>query len=333
MIRAELPMLQELPVTGRNARADFLVFAAKHVLSRFCSSLCINFSSMSTPRLLVIEGNTAESRKRQVTAGGKAASEGYSKLLRDLWPEAAVDICFPADPGANLPGGEGLESYDGVAITGSSLHVYDGGPAIQPQIEFVRSVYRAKTPIFGSCWGLQVATVAAGGTVHKNPRGREIGFGRGIRVTEAGLKHPLYKDKPPVFEAFTVHLDEVQSLPLKGTVLAMNDRSGVQAAEILYEGGVAWGVQYHPEYNFHDISAILKRLNGALVTEGFFASNQDAKLYIKDVDSLADDPTNRRLAWRHGLDSQITQRDHRVTELRNWIEHKVKPMRSERGRA
>lgn len=287
---------------------------------------------MTTPRLLVIEGNTAEGRARQVANGGKAASEGYGKLLGELWPEAAVDVCFPADRGANLPDGGGLESYDGVAITGSALHIYDGGPAIEPQIEFVRSVYRSKTPIFGSCWGLQVATVAAGGTVHKNPRGREIGFSRRIRVTEEGLKHPLYKMKPPVFEALTVHLDEVESLPLKGKVLAMNDHSGVQAAEIQYEGGVAWGVQYHPEYNFKDISSILKRLNGALVTEGFFASNEDASLYIKDIDTLAEDPTNRRLDWRHGLDGAVTQRDIRIQELRNWIELKVKPFRSERGR-
>jgi GMP synthase (glutamine-hydrolysing) len=121
-------------------------------------------------------------------------------------------------------------------------------------------------------------------------------------------------------------------LPLKGTVLAMNDQSGVQAAEIQYEGGVAWGVQYHPEYNFKDISSILKRLNGGLVTEGFFASNEDASLYVKDIDTLAEDPTNRRLGWRHGLDSAVTHRDIRIQEVRNWIELKVKPFRSERGR-
>ncbi len=287
---------------------------------------------MSTPRLLVIEGNTTETRTRQIANGGRPASENYAKLLGELWPEAAIDICFPADTGANLPDGAGLESYDGIAITGSALHVYDGGPAIEPQIELARSAYRAKTPIFGSCWGLQVATVAAGGTVHKNPRGREIGIGRRIRLTEAGLKHPLFEQKPAVFEALTVHLDEVAALPLKGKVLAMNDHSGVQAAEIEFEGGVAWGVQYHPEYEFKDISAILKRLNGALVTEGFFASNEDATLYIHDVDTLAEDPANRRLGWRHGLDGAVTQRDIRIQELKNWIELKVKPTRSARGR-
>ena len=51
-------------------------------------------------------------------------SDGYADLLRELLPGAVVDICYPADPGANLPIG-GLEGYDGVAITGSALNVYD----------------------------------------------------------------------------------------------------------------------------------------------------------------------------------------------------------------
>src|ERR1700682_1386799 len=174
---------------------------------------------MPTPRLLVVEGNAAEGRERQIAAGGMAASEGYARLLSELWPGATVDVCFPADPGANLPDGAGLESYDGVAITGSALHIYNGGPAIKPQIELARSVYRSKTPMFGSCWGLQVATVAAGGTVHRNPRGREIGFARRIRVTETGFKHPLYEKKPPVFVALNLHLVYGEVLPQKAAVL------------------------------------------------------------------------------------------------------------------
>ena len=62
-------------------------------------------------------------------------------------------------------------------------------------------------------WGLQVVVTAAGGSVRKNPKGREIGFGRGIRLTEAGRKHPMYIGKLDVFNAPTVHLDEVDMLP------------------------------------------------------------------------------------------------------------------------
>ena len=68
------------------------------------------------------------------------------------------------------------------------------------------------------------------------------------------------------------------------------------------------------------------------MTEGFFASDKDASQFISDVDQLYQDPTNRRLTWRHGIDGAITQREIRVTEIRNWIELKVKPTRSARGR-
>lgn len=145
-------------------------------------------------RILVVEGNTAEARARQVEAGGVTMSEGYAELLRWLLPDAVVDICFPADPGANLPIG-GLEGYDGVAITGSALNVYDGGPAIDRHVELARAVLKSRTPLFGSCWGLQIVTVAAGGVVRPNPKGREIGIGRRITLTPAGRDHPMYAAK------------------------------------------------------------------------------------------------------------------------------------------
>jgi len=157
------------------------------------------------PRLLVVEGNTRKARLEQVAAGGIALSEGYAELLQRLLPGAVVDICYPADPGANLPIG-GLESYDGAAITGSALNVYDGGPEIARQIELTREILRARTPLFGSCWGLQLMTVAAGGVVRANPKGREIGIGRRITLTPAGRDHPMYRDKGSTFDAITVHL-------------------------------------------------------------------------------------------------------------------------------
>ena len=55
---------------------------------------------MSPPRLLVIEGNTAEGRFQQTAAGGSVAIEGYAKLLRGLLPGAEIDVVFAADPGA-----------------------------------------------------------------------------------------------------------------------------------------------------------------------------------------------------------------------------------------
>jgi len=283
------------------------------------------------PRLLVCEGNTAELRAKQVAAGGKIMSDGYADLLRELLPGAVVDICYPADPGTNLPIG-GLEGYDGVAITGSALNVYDGGPEVTGQIELAREVLKAKTPLFGSCWGLQVVTVAAGGTVRPNPKGREIGIGRRIALTQAGRTHPMYRGKDSVFDAVTVHLDEVEILAPGTTVLAENAQSDVQAAEIVVDGAVAWGTQYHPEFSLGDMAAIVRRYGSRLMREGFFADAAARDHYVADLETLDRNPDDKPLAWRYGMDETVLDGRVRSTEIANWIAHQVLPGRAARER-
>jgi GMP synthase (glutamine-hydrolysing) len=287
---------------------------------------------MPAPRLLVMEGNSPETRAQHVAAGGTVASKGYSNLLQELLPGAVVDICFPGDPGVNLPTGQALEGYDGVAITGSGLHVYDGGPEVTRQVELARAVLDAGTPVFGSCWGLQVLTVAAGGSVRKNPKGREIGFGRRMKLTEAGRKHPMYAGKPDVFNAPTVHLDEVETVAPGTTVLACNEVSDVQSAEIKINGTTAWGVQYHPEYPLREIAAIVRRIGQRLIAEGFFLDTAEIATFAGDLDTLDRDPSVGRLAWRYGISHNILNKKLRTGELANWIEYQVLPARVKRGR-
>ncbi|MBX3552003.1 MAG: type 1 glutamine amidotransferase [Pseudolabrys sp.] len=287
---------------------------------------------MSSPRLLVIEGNSPQTLGEHVAVGGTPAHQGYSNLLRELMPGAVVDTCHPGDPAAHLPDGQALEGYDGVAITGSSLHVYDNVPEVTRQIELVREVLKAKTPVFGSCWGLQVLTVAAGGVVRRNPKGRELGFGRSIRLTEAGRKHPMYADKPTVFNAPTVHLDEVETLAPGQTVLACNDVSDVQSAEIKLNGATAWAVQYHPEYPLSELAAIVRRIGGRLIGENFFTDVADIEDFAQELETLDQHPDTKRLAWRHGVGRNVLDRIMRTAEVRNWIEFQVLPMRVKRGR-
>jgi GMP synthase (glutamine-hydrolysing) len=288
---------------------------------------------MPSPRLLVIEGNSPETLDQHVEAGGIAAHKGYSDLLRELLPGAIVDTCYPGDPAATLPDGQSIEGYDGAAITGSSLHVYDAIPPVTRQIELVRAVLDAGTPLFGSCWGLQVMTVAAGGAVRRNPKGRELGFGRGIRLTEAGRKHPMYIGKPDVFNAPTVHLDEVETLAPGMVVLASNAVSDVQSAEIRHNGALAWGVQYHPEYPLHEIATIVRRIGTRLIGEGFFADEADIAVFAGDLDALDRDPKCKRLSWRHGISKNVLDTSLRVSEVSNWIEYHVLPKRAKRGRS
>jgi GMP synthase (glutamine-hydrolysing) len=287
---------------------------------------------MPAPRLLVCEGNTADLRARQVAAGGQIMSDGYADLLRQLLPGAVVDICYPADPGANLPIG-GLAGYDGVAITGSALNVYDRGPTIDPQIELAREVLKSRTPLFGSCWGLQVITVATGGVVRASPKGREIGIGRKIALTPEGRDHAMFAGKAAVFDAVTVHLDEVETLAPGTTVLATNAHSDVQAAEIRVDGAVAWAVQYHPEFSLADMAAIMRRYGARLIREGFFADEAARDAHVADLEALDRAPDNKPLAWRYGIDATVLDPGVRTLEIANWITDQVLPTRAERGRS
>ncbi len=285
-----------------------------------------------TLRLLVVEGNTQEARAKHVRFSGKTASEAYAALLMNLAPDAAIDICFPADPGANLPDRTGLADYDGVAITGSSLNLWKAEPESLAQVELARAVYAAQVPFFGSCWGLQVAAAAAGGAVRLNPRGRELGFSRKIMLTDAGRGHPMHEGRPLAFDAPTVHSDEIGTLPPDITVTATNSMTEVQAAEIRHDGGTFWGVQYHPEYTLADVAATLERYGERAIAEGFYTSQAALEAHIGEIRALDADQGRRDIAWRLGLDNDVLDPDLRLSEIVNWIKHKVRPHKSARSR-
>jgi GMP synthase (glutamine-hydrolysing) len=268
-------------------------------------------------RLLVVEGNTPAGRRRIAESAGATPAESYAAVLRAIAPDAIVDICTPADgDGTTL---QPLDSYDGVAITGSSLNIYQRDIASLRQIDFVREVFARGIPMFGSCWGLQLATVAAGGEVGLNPAGREVAFARKIALTSAGCDHPMHATREAVFDAPAIHSDIVTRLPQGAIVTARNAMSEIQAAEIRLGSGVFWGVQYHPEYGLRDVAAVIRRYGETLVTEGFFADIAELDRYASDLSTLAANQQRRDIAWRLGFGDDILKQSVRQTELPNWI--------------
>jgi GMP synthase (glutamine-hydrolysing) len=284
-------------------------------------------------RFLVVEGNARDARLAHRSAFGMMPCESYAALLQEIEPGAVCDLAFPADEGANLPDPAGLQAYDGVVLTGSALNLYDRTPAVLRQIDLMRAVYASGTPAFGSCWGLQVGAAAAGGEVQKNPQGREVGFARRITPTETGRLHPMLAGRPPAYDAPAIHLDIVTVSPADCTVLSFNANSAIQAAEIRADGGSLWGVQYHPEFSLLELATILERRAEILVREGFCESLEDAAAYVADLAALDAEPHRQDLAWRHGLDAEVLDPVRRTREIRNFVEHRVKPERSRRGRA
>jgi GMP synthase (glutamine-hydrolysing) len=274
-------------------------------------------------RILIIDGNVAEIRARQVAALGYDTGIGYARVLRRLDASLHIDILTAAD-GTTLAPGVALDSYHGVTMTGSALNIYNGGPPVTRQIELAKAVFAAGVPYFGSCWGLQVAVAAAGGEVRANPRGREFGFGRRILLSEAGREHPLFAGKPSTFEAPTIHRDEIATLPAGAVTLATND-FGLQAAAFTHGRGTFWGVQYHPEYDFIDIAAVAERYGQILVTEGMFRDDDELAAFAADLRTLQSNPSDTPLVWKYGLGTAVRTESLRLTEIRNWLQFQVQP--------
>ncbi len=274
---------------------------------------------MSARHLLIIDGNERETNEQQITHGGAATGEGYAAVLRQLDPAIEYTIVRPAGDDYRPPDCD-RGVYHGAVITGSALHVYDTTPAVERQLTLVSEVFDAGIPVFGSCWGLQVATVVLGGRVHANPRGRELGIARAIRVNDRGCRHPLLAGKGAVFDAVAVHSDEVAQLPAGAAVLAGNAVSEVQALEVRQGDKWFWGVQYHPEFSLLDMAAIFLRYRDGLIDDGFFLSAQDVEAVAEDYRSLHRRPQQLALSWRYGLSSSVLAFASRTRELRNWLE-------------
>jgi GMP synthase (glutamine-hydrolysing) len=277
----------------------------------------------SNHHFLIIDGYPKPSRDEFDVVGMKYASRLYAEMLKKYLPEAEFNIWLASDH-PSPPEGLGPEDYTGILWPGCNLTIYHHDDIrVTRQIEFARKSYEVGTPAFGTCWGIQMAAAGAGGVVAANPRGREMGFARKIRLTSSGLQHPMFEGKPTVYNGFTSHLDEITQLPPQGALLASNDFTHVQAMEVKHRKGVFWGLAYHPEYDLHEMARLITARAPKLVREGFF-QNQEALLeYVEKLETLHKDPSRKDLRWELDIDDDVLSDQVRQAEFRNWINRVV----------
>ncbi len=283
---------------------------------------------MSRPlRFLVCDAYPREGRAGLEKAGATLAGQLYERLLQRLEPQAHIDIIFPADTDVALPGGSALTDYDGIVWTGSSLTIYrDEEPRVRRQIELASAVYQLGIPSFGSCWAAQIAVVAAGGACAANPKGREFGISRHITLNDAGHNHPMYRGKATTFDAFTSHADEVTVLPPGTSLLASNDWSRIQGIAV-ESPGPFWAVQYHPEYDLHEVARLCVFRTDELVRQGMFADRVAAEEWVDRLEALHLEPTRHDLMQTLQVEAPLLDVAQRLVEPRNWVEQVVKPRR------
>jgi GMP synthase (glutamine-hydrolysing) len=265
---------------------------------------------------------------RDVLAGSNVtqAHDLYLDFLNKMVPNGNFDILYVADSDVGLPEGASLQSYHGYIWTGSNLTLYHDVPEVSRQIALARAIYEAGVPQFGSCWGVQMAAMAAGGEVKKNPRGREWSIARDITLSPEGQVHPMYTGKPSRFDGFIMHLDEVTRIPPGGTLLACNEHTPVQALAVKGPGGGEfWATQYHPEFTLFEMARLLGARKAALVKEGFFQADKDVEILADKMIALSKYPAQQALRNELNLHDDILDDNIRQAEVRNWLRYLVIP--------
>jgi GMP synthase (glutamine-hydrolysing) len=271
-------------------------------------------------RFLIIDGYAPKNREQLNAAGMTHAAGLHAQMLQRLRPDAACDVVFPSDPGAAIPSIDDLTTYAGIIWTGCDKSMTDGDdPDVERQLDIAHKILQTDIPSWGTCWGIQIMAVAAGGEVRRNPDGRHMGLARKIMTTPEGKSHPMYAGKSDVFDALCSHLDIVTNIPPGAVVLAGNNSARVQALAFQYGKGFFWGVQYHPDYSLHEVARLMVVRKRILISEGFFKDERDFDIHIERLETLSADPHNKILRWQLGVDDDILSVDTRQREFANWL--------------
>ena len=115
-----------------------------------------------TLRLLVVASETPTQRAQRRRHAGASSDETYKETLLSLCPDASVETISCVDTALDPPGFD-LEGFDGVFFAGSPIDMQIDGLEARSAANFMSNVYQVGVPAFGSCAGLQIAAVAAGG--------------------------------------------------------------------------------------------------------------------------------------------------------------------------
>lgn len=157
--------------------------------------------------------------------------------------------------------------YSAIIIGGSVKDPIKGRerPWMIKTYGFIRKAAAKKIPILGICGGLQFVVKALGGTIIKNPKGRNFGNSP-VTLTADGRKDPLFHGLPKKFFVQASHQCIARSLRPGWKLLAYSKKSPIDAIAV---GQNIRLVQFHPEVNLHNVRGKAKIKKEALIAEEF----------------------------------------------------------------
>lgn len=155
---------------------------------------------------------------------------------------AALDVRRPYD-GDPLPAD--LSGHDGLLVLGGHMGANDDARYgwLAHVKALVRDAADSRIPALGICLGHQLAAVALGGSVVRNPRGQQLGL-TDLGWLDGAGDDPLVREAGMPRRGVQWNNDVVDRLPEGAVPLARTDDGELQAARF---ASTVWGVQLHPE--------------------------------------------------------------------------------------
>ena len=260
---------------------------------------------MSVLKLLIVEGNTKEENSNFNKAGCVSQSENFKQHVKMFEPNCEINIVEPGDDSAISKITASLKKYDGIILTGSTLRIDDFSNEIKKHIDFVKTCFKHDKKFFAACWGLQIATTAAGGKCRVAPSGPHVGIAYDIELTDEGKKHKLYSSKPHKFTTPAFNYDEVEIPPNNAVVLASNKINKFEALHFTVGNSEIWGLQYHPEIPYDYMIKLIKHRSQKLINNKSFKNETEINQHITLIEK-----------------AKIQLKDDiRLLELKNWLNY------------
>lgn len=138
-----------------------------------------------------------------------------------------------------------VSGHDALLVLGGSMGANDDASHgwLAPTKELVREAARSELPTLGICLGLQLAAVALGGEVGRNPRGQQLGLVP-MGWTAQAAEDQLVSGLTATTHGVHWNDDIVTDAPEGTIVLASAPDGELQVARF---APTVWGMQLHPE--------------------------------------------------------------------------------------
>ena len=202
---------------------------------------------------------------------GTGSADWFRGAFEALGLLGSIDLIVYDGTAGEFPSIEkAAEDGNGIIVTGSAGPVYEDKPWIPPLLKFIEEAHRARCWILGICFGHHALSVALGGEVKENPRGREMGTVR-IHLTLEGRNSPLFDGFESGGAVNLIHRTHVTRMPEGAVRLAYNRMTRIQSFSI----GRSFGYQPHPEMTPTILEQLSRMYSAVLIRKEHFVDGAD----------------------------------------------------------